>query len=63
MAAILQLGGANPAIDPELKEFLDACLVPILVRNALKEIRASEPGADLESTASCRDRCASGGFK
>jgi hypothetical protein len=63
MAAILQLGGTDPAIEAELKEFIDACLVPVLVRNALKEIQAAESRTDLESTASPPVRCADGGTR
>lgn len=31
-----------PAIEPELKQFLDECLVPLLVREALKELKAEK---------------------
>jgi len=27
----------GPAIEPDLKEFIDECLVPMLVRDALKD--------------------------
>jgi hypothetical protein len=63
MAKVLQLGRTNPAIEPELKDFIDACLVPLLVRNALKEIRTSEPYTDLESTPSLHVRCANGDLR
>jgi hypothetical protein len=62
MAKVAELGRTNLAIKPELKEFLDTCLVPLLVRHALREIRTSESRAeDLESTASLRAPCANGG--
>lgn len=35
-------GVSRPAIEPELREFIDEVLVPMLVRDALKEIRGSE---------------------
>ena len=63
MAKVLQLDKTDPPIDADLKEFIDACLVPILVRNALKEIQGAEPDADLESIPLYRVRCASGGSK
>lgn len=56
---------AQPAITPELKEFVDRCLVPILVRECLLEIErenslalAAPPAQDSHSTAT---RSASGG--
>jgi hypothetical protein len=61
MAKILKLGRTDPTIEPELKEFIDACLVPVLVRDALKEIQVVESGEDLESTALPQFRCANGG--
>lgn len=40
MAALPKLAMMpGPAIDPELKEFIDECLVPMLVRDALAELR------------------------
>lgn len=51
------------ALEPELKEFIDACLVPILVRNALKEIQAAEPRVDLESPSSLHVWCTNGDLR
>jgi hypothetical protein len=61
MAKCSQLVRTESAIEPDLKDFIDVCLVPILVRNALKEIKAAESGGDLESTALPHIRCANGG--
>jgi hypothetical protein len=63
MAKIVQLGKTHPTIEPELKEFIDACLVPVLVRNALKEIQSEKSNRDLESTALPQVRCANGGTR
>jgi hypothetical protein len=60
MAKRFQLGRTHPTVELELKEFIDACLVPVLVRNALKEIQAEESDADLESTPSLQVRCVNG---
>jgi len=63
MAKILQLGKTEPGIEPELKEFIDTCLVPVLVRSALKEIQAVEAGGVLECTSSLHIRCANGDLR
>lgn len=63
MAKIVQLGKAHLTIEPDLKEFIDACLVPVLVRNALKEIQSAKCDADLESTSLPPVRCANGGTR
>jgi hypothetical protein len=46
----------GPAIEPELKEFIDKCLVPILVREALTELQQENHVApDVKPVAqSCR---------
>jgi hypothetical protein len=31
-----------PAIEPELKQFLDECLIPMLVRDALRDLAAEK---------------------
>lgn len=33
---------AAPAIEPDLREFIDTCLVPMLVRDALKDLAAKD---------------------
>jgi hypothetical protein len=41
----------RPGIDPALKDFIDVCVVPMLVREYLSEIAAANllaPGAALE---------------
>ena len=63
MAKILQLGRMDPQIEPELKEFIDTCLVPVLVRSALKEIQAVESGGGLECTSSLHIRCSNGDLR
>jgi len=63
MARIVQLGKTHPTIEPDLKEFIDSCLVPVLVRNALKEIQSAKSDTDLESTALPHVRCANGGTR
>lgn len=50
-------------LEPELKEFIDVCLVPILVREALKEIQAAESRMDLESSPSLNARCTNGALR
>lgn len=50
-------------LEPELQEFIDVCLVPILVRDALKEIKAAELRGDVESTPSLHVRCANGDLR
>ena len=46
----------GPTIEPELKEFIDECLVPILVREALAELQQENHVApDVKPVAqSCR---------
>jgi hypothetical protein len=63
IATALHLGGGDPTIEPELKEFIDNCLVPILVRNALKEIQDAKSGAGLESTPSLHVHFANGDMR
>jgi hypothetical protein len=63
MTKILQLDKTDSPIEPELKDFIDACLVPLLVRDALKKIHVSESDVGLESTASLHVRCANGGTR
>jgi len=61
MAKIVQLDRTEPAIEPELKDFIDSCLVPILVRSALKEIRVADLGDAVAQSISSQDiRRASG---
>lgn len=40
---------AAPDLEPELKEFIDECLVPLLVRDALKTIAQEKPVAQARS--------------
>jgi hypothetical protein len=63
MAKILKLGTVDAAIEPDLKEFIDMCIVPILVRNVVKEIQDAEKRGDLEWPALPHLRCANGGTR
>jgi hypothetical protein len=60
----------KPAIDPDLKAFIDDLLVPMLVRDALKDIAtenflaperslmANSPSTDLRSARSAEEKMA-----
>jgi hypothetical protein len=38
MASATKLIKMRPAIEPELKQFLDECLIPMLVRDGLRDL-------------------------
>jgi hypothetical protein len=60
MATAIKFGRTDPLIEPDLKEFIDTCLVPVLVRDTLKQIQAAEQREDLECPTLPQVRCANG---
>ena len=57
MASAAKLVRMKPAIEPELKAFLDDVLIPMLVRDAMKDI-ASENLSMAHSTSTATLRSA-----
>ncbi|MGH9493532.1 MAG: hypothetical protein ACRD3B_00940 [Candidatus Sulfotelmatobacter sp.] len=59
MASAAKIVKLKPAIEPELKDFIDEVLVPILVRGAMREIAGENPVAprreDVAQSAPERD--------
>jgi hypothetical protein len=43
------------SIEPDLKQFIDECLVPLLVRDALADLQSDSPGQNFHAPELCGD--------